>query len=301
MELTLMLKNQVYRSVLKSVRGLGRHRFFHSPVVARLLWDTAPPEALLLAPCRSEVFVVSAGDQVIGQWLFKHREPYNFPMLHRVASMLSGRGLSLLVDIGANIGTICIPAVKRGLFEKAIAVEPEPLNYSLLRTNVEVNRVSAEIATHNIALGEKNDETLSFQLANINFGNHRVRYGSDGSDAGHESIEVPSQSLDRMTEGVNLGSTLVWMDTQGYDGHVLSGGSRTLQRKPPLVVKFWPGGLSRSGGMERFRHALQAAGYTSFCDLNEPADIFRPFSVEVLDGLATRLGSGDGQHDLLLV
>ena len=296
-----MLKNEIYRSVLKSVRSFGRHRFFHSPLVARLLWDTAPPEALLLATCSSEVFVVAAGDNVIGQWLVKHREPYNLFMLQRVASLLSGRRLTSLIDIGANIGTICIPAVKRGLFERAIAVEPEPLNYSLLRTNVELNRLSARIATHNIAMGEKKDEMLSFELSNFNFGNHRVRYGSDGTDASQESIEVPSQSLDWLAEDVDLGSALLWMDTQGFEGHVLAGGARTLQRKPPLVVKFWPGGLSRSRGMERFRHALQSAGYTSFCDLNEPVDAFRTFSVEVLDLLATRLGSGNGQHELLLV
>jgi FkbM family methyltransferase len=296
-----MLRNEIYRGILKTVRSFGRHRFFHSPLVARLLWDTAPSEALLLAACPSEMFVVAAGDHVIGQWLFKHREPYNFPQLHRVVSLLRGRRLTSLVDIGANIGTICIPAVKRGMFERAIAIEPEPLNYSLLRTNVELNRLSARIATHNVALGERNDEILAFELSKINFGNHRVRYGGDGADPGQESIEVLSQSLDRMAEGVDPGSALLWIDTQGFEGYVLAGGTLTLQRRPPLVLKFWPGGLARSGCMERLKHALRMAGYASFCDLNEPDDAFRPFSVETLDALAAKLGSGNGQHDLLLV
>lgn len=131
--------------------------------------------------------------------------------------------------------------MKRGLFGRAIAIEPEPLNYSLLRTNVELNRVSAQIATHNIALGEKNDETLAFELSKINFGNHRVCYGSDDTDPGQESIEVPSQSLDWVAaEGVNLGSALQWMDAQGFEGYVLAGGTRTLQRKPPLSLSSGP-------------------------------------------------------------
>jgi FkbM family methyltransferase len=172
----------------------------------------------------------------------------------------------------------------------------------LLRTNVEVNRVSGQITTHNVAIGEKNDEILSFELSKLNFGNHRVRYSSDGTEARPiAGIEVPSQSLDRIAEGVDLGSALLWMDTQGFEGHVLAGGTRTLQRKPPLVMKFWPGGLSRSGGMDRLRHVLRRAGYTSFCDLNERSDAFLPFSVDVLDALAHQLGSGDSQHDLLLV
>ena len=37
------------------------------------------------------------------------------------------------LDIGANIGVICIPAVKRGLVESANAVEPERKNFELLQ------------------------------------------------------------------------------------------------------------------------------------------------------------------------
>lgn len=293
-----MLKSKIYQSFLTTVQGFGRHRFFHSPLVARLLWDTAPRGALMLAACPSEVFVVSAGDLVIGQWLFKRRLPYNFPKLERTAELLERRP-ALLIDIGANIGTICIPAVKRGLFERAIAIEPEPLNYSLLKTNVELNRLGALITTHNIALGEKNDETLSFRLAKLNLGNHRVDYGDAAPD--QETTNVPSQSLDRISEGLDLRSALLWMDTQGFEGHVLAGAVRTLECKPPLVTKFWPGGLSRSGGMDRFKHALQKAGYTSFCDLNKPGESLRPFSMEALEVLAAQHAADDGQTDLLLV
>lgn len=293
-----MLKSKIYQGVLTTVQGFGRHRFFHSPLVARLLWDTAPPGALMLAACNSEVFVVAAGDLVIGQSLFKRHEPYNFTKLQRTAELLGYRP-ALLIDIGANIGTICIPAVKRGLVEMAIAIEPEPLNYSLLRTNVELNQIAALITTHNIALGEKNDETLSLQLAKLNLGNHRVNYGEAAPD--QETTEVSSQSLDRISEGLDLRSALLWMDTQGFEGHVLAGGVRTLQCKPPLVTKFWPGGLSRSGGMDRFRHALQRAGYTSFCDLNKPDEGLRPFSMPALDALAAQHGTDRGQTDLLLV
>lgn len=296
-----MLKSKIYRGVLGTVRGFGPHRFFQSPVVARLLWDTAPRGALMLAACPSECFVVAAGDQVIGQWMFKHREPYHFDTLQRAVALLGARGRGTLVDIGANIGTICIPAVKRGLFERAIAIEPEPLNYSLLRTNVEVNRQSDRIATYNIALGEKDDETLVFQLATNNLGNHRVRYEAGGSASAPQSIEVPSQSLDRIAHGIDPASALLWMDTQGFEGHVLAGAPRMLQHRPPLVTKFWPGGLSRSGGRERLARALRSAGYTAFCDLNSPGDTLRPFAVQVLDVLASQLGTGDGQTDLLLV
>ncbi|MEJ8855280.1 FkbM family methyltransferase [Variovorax robiniae] len=296
-----MLKSGIYQAILPVVRGFGRHRFFSSPLVTRLLWDTAPREAMMLASCPSESFVVAAGDQIIGQWLFKHREPFDFDKLQRVVGMLGEQRMKLLLDIGANIGTICIPAVNRGLFEKAIAFEPEPKNFSLLRANAELNRVADRITTHNIALGEKDDESLAFELSTENYGDHRARYGNGKSDPGRETIQVPSQTLDRILDGVDLSSTLLWMDTQGFEGYVLAGATRTLQRKLPLVTEFWPGGLINSGSMERFRGALQLAGYSSFCDLSEKKIAMRPFSLEALDALAQRLGTENGQTDLLVV
>ncbi|WP_213959700.1 FkbM family methyltransferase [Variovorax sp. dw_954] len=296
-----MLKTGIYRAILPVVRGFGRHRFFGSPLVTRLLWDTAPRDAMMLASCPSESFVVAAGDQVIGQWLFKHREPFDFSKLERVVEMLGQQRMRLLLDIGANIGTICIPAVNRGLFERAIAFEPEPRNFSLLRANAELNRVADRITTHNIALGEKNDEILSFELSKGNHGDHRARYGNCNSDFGPETIQVPSQTLDRILDDIDLGSTLLWMDTQGFEGYVLAGAARTLQRKLPLVTEFWPGGLASSGSMGRFRGALQLAGYSSFCDLSEKEIAMRPFSLAALDALAQRLGTDGGQTDLLFI
>lgn len=301
-----MLKNAAYQAILSVVNAcFGRQRFATNGLITRLLWDTAPPESILLADGKgkSESFVVASGDKIIGQWQFKYREPYDFSKLQRVRTMLADRKLTLLLDIGANIGTICIPAVNRGLFERAIAIEPEPLNYSLLRTNIELNRLASRITTHNLALGDQNDKTLLFQLSKDNFGDHRISY--EGSETlphtRGDVIEVPSQTLDKVLEGIDLSTTLLWMDTQGFEGFVLAGATKTLQGRLPIVTEFWPAGLSRSGGMDRFKAALLKAGYEQFCDLGNESSTLSPFSAAALDKVAKSLSMDMDQTDLLFV
>jgi FkbM family methyltransferase len=292
------LRRWVYDALLFTLRAFGPHRFFGSALVNRLLWDTAPRGTLLLSS-GSEPFVISRGDDTIGRAVYLTRLPFDFDKLERVAGLLQERRLSVLIDIGANIGTICIPAVRRGYFSKAIAIEPEPLNFSLLMANIAMNGVAGRISTHNVALGDRDDQQLLFELSKTNFGDHRPIYG-EAPEAGREVIKVKSQTLDSLVR-VEPGTTLVWMDTQGFEGHVLAGATAILQSRPPLVTEFWPAALKRSGGLARFSQALVDAGYTSVRDLNDPNDKTLVFTPEALDRLVERLSGPESQTDLLLL
>ena len=288
-------RRAIYSLLLALVKCLGPHRFFHSRVTRRLLWDTAPRDALLLSEGHHERFLVACGDQTIGRAVYLTRDPFDFDKLEAVVELLKDRHLTRLVDIGANIGTICIPAVKRGLFQSAVAIEPDPRNFALLNANVAINGLADRIALFNVALGEQDDQTLTLELSPTNFGDHRA---SDGErDSSRESIQVTSQTLDRIVPDTS--NALVWMDTQGFEGHVLAGASRALASSPPLVIEFWPDALTRSGGMSKLKQAL--VGYATMRELNVPDDTTMPFSAQALDVLAARLGGGLAQTDLLFL
>lgn len=88
------------------------------------------------------------------------------------------------------------------------------------------------------------------------------------------------------------------MDVQGHEGHLLSGASRLLASTVPIVCEYWPYGLERAGGLERF-HALVTAFRSRFADLSTPDVSVLPIS---------RLGALRGQYtgvigytDLLLL
>lgn len=275
---------------------LASFRWFRSAV-----FDSAKPGTLLLSPVGSERYIVSSSDRVVGRGVYIRGE-YDFAKLEQVLELLGknfGRGL--IVDVGANIGTICIPAVKRGHFARAIAVEPEPFNFSLLASNVNINGLSGKIDARNLALGANSGEELAFELSETNFGDHRIRVaGSDGTygEAGRRTIKVKSDSFDHAIGDVDPAGTLVWIDTQGFEGFVLAGAVRALKSRPPLLMEFWPYGLERAKSYGPLKQAILAAGYTRLHDLSHPGTETK-ISAESLDQLFSKYQTGGRATDVL--
>jgi len=71
------------------------------------------------------------------------------------------------------------PALRKGLAENAIAIEPEPKNFRTLMANVYVNDLASRVTAHNVALGDQNGQMLQFELASNNSGDHRVHLRKD--------------------------------------------------------------------------------------------------------------------------
>jgi hypothetical protein len=117
-----------------------------------LLFDSAPANILLLSNVGNERFLVTSNDRSISRDVFITGS-FEFDKFDRMLSLLGKHfRKTLLIDVGANIGTICIPAIKRNIFQCAIAIEPDPLNYSLLVSNININGLANMITPHNLAL-----------------------------------------------------------------------------------------------------------------------------------------------------
>lgn len=266
------------------------------------MFDSASSNTLLTSNVGKEVFLVSSSDQVIGRSIFSSGA-YDFDKFERSLSLLDKTfQKTLLVDIGANIGTICIPAIKRNIFERAIAIEPEPYNFSLLQSNIIINGLTNRIAAHNSALGSKDGEEIAFELSENNYGDHRIRVSSSIgllNEAKRNVIRVKSERFDELVGEVDPSDTLIWIDTQGFEGFVLAGANRAIQRKPPLVIEFWPYGMNRSGAYGPLKQAIIGAGYRVFYDLSLDGPPTQ-MSGEALDGLFRRLGDDGAFTDLLI-
>jgi hypothetical protein len=81
------------------------------------------------------------------------------------------------------------------------------------------------------------------------------------------SANVAMTTLDQMELDYHLkfdASTLLWIDTQGYEGQVLEGAQRILDRppreRPMIVLEFWPYGLDRVDGFSRLIRCLEEFG-----------------------------------------
>ena len=241
--------------------------FFENKKIRKAIFDTSEPNTILFSRGVNENFILQSNDQVIGRTVYATKKPFDFDKLTKVLKILNLKKNELLIDVGANIGTICIPAIKRNLFNKAIVFEPEPLNYSLLLSNIIINGCYNKISAHNIALGSKNREKLNLQLDDHNKGNHRIIINSKIKLK--KNIVINSHKLDSFIKNINSLSTLVWIDVQGYETQVLLGAKNLLNKKVPVCIEFSPTFLEKKK-YDIFKKMFIKNGYNYFYNLNLP-------------------------------
>lgn len=236
----------------------------------RLYIKSAPKDILVLTPNNEvpEQYIVSTNDQFIGHNLYV-KGHFDFEKFEQALQII-GKTFKpqLLIDIGANIGTICIPAIKRNIFPKAIAIEPEPFNFKLLRLNTILNSVDRQIDVYNVALSDIENEELEFGYSNDNYGDHRLRKNKK-QDSDRDFIKIKTQTLEKFIDLNKIDSTLIWMDTQGFEAFILKGISSILQsHKPYLVIEFDPKHLIMTESYEIFESVIIQSKYTKFYDLD---------------------------------
>lgn len=288
--------------IFKSLRVILWEPLFRTQLVKKLVFDTTQTRGVLAANTDQEVFIVSTRDSTIGRMVYAQ----GLKDAENVAQVIKLLGpnhtKSLLIDIGANIGTVCIPAIKRDMFKSAIAIEPEPFNYSILKANIHLNGLDQRISTFNIALGAEANRELIFELSESNYGDHRVRRSTEPGlhgEASRSTIVVKSEPFDTICTELDKNDAVIWMDTQGYEGYILSGAKKALVAGVPLIVEFWPYGMNRLGSFQLFKEAILGGQYTQFIDLGGTGLPERLSSAN-LDDLFKKIGLNGGFTDLLI-
>lgn len=220
----------------------------------------------------NEKYIVNSDDKVIGRQLYI-KGSFDFDIFLLTLEILKNKiKRETLIDIGANIGSICIPAVKRGIFKNCLAIEPEPYNFDLLNKNIFINDVSNKIQTFNFALGQFDDEKIKFEKSEDNYGDHRIKSNSTEKNYFNEDkrkiIDVETKTLDKIMKDLDPKETLLWMDVQGYEGFVLEGAINTLSKKPPLVIELEPYLIERLNSYNVLKRNLINAEYKNCYNLS---------------------------------
>lgn len=248
-----------------------------------------------------ENYVVRTSDKVIGKLLYC-RGDFDLRKFERAVRIIEAeRGsakIDTIYDIGANVGPICIPAIKRGYAARAFAFEPDPENFRLLRINTILNSVDDRIVCHQVALGAENNEAELVRNTE-NHGDHRIVLGKESPNG--ETVAVSVRRLDDFlpeTAGVDC---LLWIDVQGFEAEVLAGGTEVLQAGWPLVLEFTPQDLKANGSFDRFLDLLTSSRYNKVFDLESPSTGSRPLSTTVLRELAADLDRRQAFTDILLL
>ena len=92
--------------------------------------------------------------------------------------------------------------------------------------------------------------------------------------------------------GYDLSEAFLFMDTQGYEGHILSGAKNLIEACVPIMTEFWPYGLKRSNGIEMFYEVLSNSNYNVLIDSGHP-DKKNKFSIDLLRKIELELVGKD--------
>lgn len=227
------------------------------------LLDSGRPYALAQG---REPLLVSTADHVIGRAVFDLGE-FDFAKFEQVLDLLGTSHVGTLVDVGANIGTVTVPALARGLATRAIAIEPHPTNIRLLECNLRLNDVHDRCTAVWAAATRTGAGEILLEQSPDNSGDHRVMAASSERQTHANPVRVPSIRLDEAVGDLQAGD-LVWIDVQGYEVEVLGGAPRVLASGVPLVLEVWPFGLSEHGRPDALVEVL--VDYSAFVDLSHP-------------------------------
>lgn len=234
------------------------------------------PEHDVTIETENGLLSVSNKDWLMGKHLFVHRD-FEIEFIENSIKFLQKEGWlkeginQAVLDIGANLGMICIAMVRKNFFASAIAFEPTPNSFRLLKKNIEQNHLEEKIKSFNLALSSENT-TLEFEIAADNSGDNRIKLTAEKGkrrEQQRQAIAVEAQTFDSFLAAhreINESSIdLIWLDIQGHEGHFFEGAKRFLKSNDvPCISEFWGYGIKRAGMTQEQYCAILKTSFTHF-------------------------------------
>lgn len=213
-------------------------------------------------------------------------------------------------DIGANIGTTCIPAAKFlrrfGFRGKIYSFEPSPETFNLLENNIALNRLGELVVPVEIAVSSISSKAVLYREAGYS-GHNRIN--NEYADREYRrKLRLPSRivttsTLDEFVASRKLqGRWIVKVDTEGNEPRVFQGLSQTAARNPtPLIMEFAPVNISCLTDPIEFLTGLSEAHHIIDCPPLQNRTYFEEIRGDI-PGFVDRVSrNGMGWTDLCFV
>ncbi len=150
-----------------------------------------------------------------------------------------------IFDIGANIGIYSVLAASKGA--EVAAFEPSPRAQKLLKDNIEMNNLKAQITVYPLAVSKEEGKVTFYEGHDRNWSVGRVfRYGNRTDT---QTVEVDTQTLDRLAEKIGC-PDVIKVDIEGAEWLALQGAAKLLARPdaPVFLMELHPGEIESLGG-----------------------------------------------------
>jgi FkbM family methyltransferase len=238
MSYTMYLKKRYYRiieSLIKKVIRFINNSKNNSlkTTIRSAIYYTTQKDRILFSNNNDTKYLLTSHD-----WISKKLfidEVFDFGTLIKAKKLLGKKNSkSTLINVGAHIGSTCIPAIKKNYFKNLIAFEPSKKNFRLLKANIFLNEIDDRTQAYNLALNNKK-ANLHLGMFSNNTGNYRIFKNKQKN-----TEIVKSDILDNYTYNLNKNNSLVFMDTEGHEPDIFMGAKKTIRKKIPFVFEFGP-------------------------------------------------------------
>lgn len=141
----------------------------------------------------------------------------------------------VFLDIGANIGALCLPVARARPDCRVYAIEASPTIAANLSRNIATNS-QANVIAFNMFIGATDGATTEF----YNAPSEKFGMGSAGAQFGAEATVLPVRTIDAMlAEGKLPPPDVIKLDIEGAEYLALKGGESLLSSpRPPRAVIF---------------------------------------------------------------
>jgi FkbM family methyltransferase len=197
---------------------------------------------------------------------------------------------SIVVDVGANIGSVSIPVAAVMPECEVYAFEPNPSAMRKFRRNLALNHV-ANLHAFEIGIADSSG-TLNFHSQENDLGVSSF-LPPDRETANVNQIEVRVDTLDNLSRQWVEPVSVIKVDVEGFEVQVLRGAATLISEQRPIIIfEHWDSHFSSAHEAQGKRRALKdflsVHGYCGYYitrydpQLLFPADFERPMHGDVL-------------------
>lgn len=187
-------------------------------------------------------FLVLKGQDLISNYL--KQDLYENDIHQMCLKLLINEEAGEVIDVGANLGSFCLPLAKKISKHTYHAFEPQRIVYYQLCGNTFINSLD-NVHCHNFGLSDKRDRfeiELPDYAKETNIGAFSIDEDTRANDYECATVgKVEPMVVFPLDDGQHKNVRLIKIDVEGHELEVLKGSTKTLvtNNYPPIIFEAW--------------------------------------------------------------